>query len=852
MSTVTGTSNSDSLTAGAGNDLVYGGAGNDTVDGGFGGDQLFGGQGDDVIVGGNSVSFGSPAINPFSLSPPNLGANATHTDTLTLSDGATSTGVTVSYNTGSNGFLSALGGGASDQVNDVQLQRGDSETEPAFQMAFDTPVTNLAFEVNDIDQGFWDDEVRIEAYDADGNPIPIQMATSAGQITVEQDGSSGVVEVHGGASVGTQVGGGDSDAGISINIAGPIAELKLFHYPGPESSQAGGIFLNNFTFGNVGGPGEDTGDTLFGGAGDDTIFGGEGADTIEGGSDSDSISGGDGDDILRGDGANPDQPAQQATFEWSNLPDPDNGGQIDDGDELEGVTVAQSFGGTTLSVTMPPSADSNSEFSDDDIYTDGMPAGTNANSSMQSLVSNGDSAQFDFNFSDSAENVAFRITDIDVSVDFVDVRAFDVDGNQIPVNFTLGSDLSESGGRITAVNDPDNPDDPTSAALINIAGPVARFEVVHASSGGTTGIHISDIAFEVPGSAAGGVGGNDTIEGGLGDDVLLGEEGDDVLYGGLGNDTLTGGTGDDIMFGGIGEDVFALTEGGGDDQVGAFEMGRDLLDTSNLKDVGGQQVTADEVVVTEVPGQPQVLLFPGGETLAVPEGTVDTSTPQTQFASLVTMGVPPCFAPGTLIRTPEGDRPVESLAPGDLVITADHGAQPLRWIGRREEHFATREDKHRPILIAAGALGQGLPRRDLIVSPQHRMVVGWPGVRDTHATPEVLALAKGLTDLPGVRVMRGRKSVTYFALLFDRHEVIFAENAATESFRPGPEALKGFTPEHRRQIYAIYPGLLDDPDKALGPPARPIVKRREARALVAGYLGGRRRATASAMVDKVS
>ena len=123
--------------------------------------------------------------------------------------------------------------------------------------------------------------------------------------------------------------------------------------------------------------------------------------------------------------------------------------------------------------------------------------------------------------------------------------------------------------------------------------------------------------------------------------------------------------------------------------------------------------------------------------------------------------------------------------------------------------------------------------------------------------------------------MRGKASIQYYALLFDRHEVIFAESAPTESFRPGKEALKGFTPETLRQIHEIYPGLDADPERALGPPARPIVNRREARALVAAWaaqapisqggvspatelqrwdkdLAAERRAFADALVDEAS
>ena len=340
--------------------------------------------------------------------------------------------------------------------------------------------------------------------------------------------------------------------------------------------------------------------------------------------------------------------------------------------------------------------------------------------------------------------------------------------------------------------------------------------------------------------------GDDLLYGGAGNDALFGGDDDDALYGGDGNDTLDGGdgndwlngdAGDDTLTGGAGNDIFALSDAGGDDAITDFVVGEDLLDTSALTDIGNVltnqdgSVTANEVTVTGGGGSDQVLTFPSGETVTVPDGTVDTSTQQSQFASLVAMGVPPCFAPGTLILTEHGERPVEDLRPGDRIVTADHGLQTLRWVGRREQVFKSREDRHKPVEIKPGALGDGLPRRSLIVSPQHRMVLSGPAPRAIFGEEEVLALAKALTRIENVRRMKGKRRIVYYALLFDRHEIIFAEGAATESFRPGSVALADFSPEHQEQIYEIYPGLRDNPVEGLGPPARRILTRREAQAL---------------------
>lgn len=192
---------------------------------------------------------------------------------------------------------------------------------------------------------------------------------------------------------------------------------------------------------------------------------------------------------------------------------------------------------------------------------------------------------------------------------------------------------------------------------------------------------------------------------------------------------------------------------------------------------------------------------------------------------------PVCFTPGTLIETPEGPRPVEDLAMGDLVCTADDGAQAIRWIGVTHHHWPGTDDKHKPIQIKAGALGGGLPLRDIAVSPQHRMLMRGPEVRRLFDEDEVLALAKGLTGLPGVRVMKGKRQTSYFSLLLDRHHILIAEGARTESFYPGRFAIRMVPMSAAIQILTMFPGLGHDTESAYGPPARRVLTGPEARAL---------------------
>ncbi len=358
------------------------------------------------------------------------------------------------------------------------------------------------------------------------------------------------------------------------------------------------------------------------------------------------------------------------------------------------------------------------------------------------------------------------------------------------------------------------------------------------------------------GDAIDGIDGDaDTVSAGAGNDLVEAGDGADLISGGDGNDTIAGSAGDDTLTGDAGDDVFVLETGGGSDEITDFTLGEDLLDTSGLTDVGNVLtnqdglVTAKEVVVTGGGAAPQVLTFPGGETVTVPDGTVDTTSLETQHASLVAMGIPPCFAPGTLIDTGTGSRAVEDLCIGDLILTVDHGLQPVRWIGRRDVDFTDpdneRAEKDKPILFREGSLGHGFPTRDLIVSPQHRILLHNGEAAGVKRSNEVLVPAKSLVGLPGIRTMKGRRKISYFALLLDRHEVILAEGAAAESFRPGPMVTRHFSQEHLTQIELIYPGLRHLGEAALGPPARRFEKAKHTKAIFKQGLWGILAETAS-------
>ncbi|MBE9636581.1 Hint domain-containing protein [Salipiger mangrovisoli] len=155
-------------------------------------------------------------------------------------------------------------------------------------------------------------------------------------------------------------------------------------------------------------------------------------------------------------------------------------------------------------------------------------------------------------------------------------------------------------------------------------------------------------------------------------------------------------------------------------------------------------------------------------------------------------GVMLCFAAGTLIETVRGAAPVETLDIGDLVITVDSGPQPLRYLGR---HILSGEDlaarpRLRPVRIRAGALGRGLPSSDLLVSPQHRILLRSRIAERMFGSPEVLVAAHHLRRQRGVTSMHP-DGVDYFHLLLDRHELVLANGTPAESLLLAARTLQG-------------------------------------------------------------
>ncbi len=171
----------------------------------------------------------------------------------------------------------------------------------------------------------------------------------------------------------------------------------------------------------------------------------------------------------------------------------------------------------------------------------------------------------------------------------------------------------------------------------------------------------------------------------------------------------------------------------------------------------------------------------------------------------------PCFAEGTQIATPNGPVNVQDLRKGDQVLTLDNGVQTVRWVRSRHLNDDDLMDNPtaRPIKIKSGALGNGLPARDLRVSPHHRMMLNSIIAQRMLGQREVLVPAKRLVDLPGIAVDTTATQVSYYHVLLDRHEILMAEGAPSESLFLGPEGLKGFRTMGLLEIIALFPTILE-------------------------------------------
>jgi hypothetical protein len=267
-----------------------------------------------------------------------------------------------------------------------------------------------------------------------------------------------------------------------------------------------------------------------------------------------------------------------------------------------------------------------------------------------------------------------------------------------------------------------------------------------------------------------GEGGNNTITLGDGSAVVQLGDGNDIIIGGSGDATINGGEGDDTIV--LGGGNYEATGGGGSD---TYVFGPETSGDVTLSDF---DPTKDTIDLSTFPAPPVITgdgadgttITLGGITIQVPGVAPEEVEQATNFNPDA-----PCFLRGSMILTTVGEVAVEDLKIGDMVVTLDGTAKPVKWIGRRghSARFISRVPTIEPVCFTAGSLGENLPSRDLYVSHDHAMFFDGVFI-------DAARLVNGTTVLrkapPQVRM------IEYFHVEFDAHEVIFSNGVTSESY----------------------------------------------------------------------
>ena len=737
----------DSITAGDGADLVYGGLGNDTIEGGAGGDHLYADQGDNTLFGGDGDDHLDDVLGS-SYTGSNQMYGGAGQDTIFSGDGADT----------------VYGG---DDADNITAEAG----------------------ADLIDSGTGDDTVY-GGQDAD------TIQGMAGNDLLY--GDEGADSLFGWGDSDTLYGGADNDM-----VDGDEGDDSLFGGLGDDTlvGDAGADSLN----------GGDGLDQLFGGVGNDTFDGGDGADQMSGGDDADLFFGGSGDVIDGGEGGldqdvlvlsdvlnvvygGGNNEAGTVTFNdlstltFANIETLQFGGR----DGIVNGTIGDDVIGAGYTDTAGDQIDGNDALLPGQVGNDDIVQAGDGNDSVEAGL--GNDAVFGGDGSDSlyggSDNDSLDGGNADDSL-------FGGDGDDSLAG-GAGRDSLEGG----AGNDTLFSDDGESTLLGGLGNDQlfggADFDIL----GGGDGDDLLDGAAD--NDVLDGGAGLDTLYGGTGDDLLLGEAGNDSLFGGDGADTVEGGDGADILDGGAGADTFF---GGADQDTIIGDIG-DVVDGGNTgTDEDVLDLTAWGKALTNVHKDAGNSENGFVEFLDAGGAVIGTLT----FTDIET--VIPCFTPGCLIMTLDGEVPVEDLEAGDMVMTRDHGYRPIRWVGRRDlgaEELAA-NPAFAPVCIPQGAFGADMPERDLVVSPQHRILMHGAKAEILFGEHEVLVAATHLVGFQGVHRTQP-KTISYIHILFDEHEIVRSDGAWTESFQPGDQTMGPMHSAQRAEILALFPELAQGMD----------------------------------------
>lgn len=831
MATLTGGIGNDSLSGAGDNDIITGGAGNDTLIGGDGADSIVGSPEAATTVAGllSWASFGrdeasiergvSTTLSGMTVSvgfAENVGKSSftvESADAAYVAPGET-------FSATSNLALEGPGSGRSTTtINFAPVTGGGMEPN----------VQNVSFRLNDIDFGGWQDRIQILAYDANNNPVTVTI-TASGNDMVSGSTITGT---------GTSDSIGSVQGSALVQIAGPLSRIEIVYSNLGTSAQV--TYVSDVQFDAVrvdndtvnGGLGDDTltggygNDSVLGDAGNDRLFGGVGRDTLIGGTGNDTLAGGLANDMLDGGTGNDvaDYAASNGGVSINLTTSAVSGGHAQ-GDTLvsvEGVigsgfadtligfdaqsTVAGDYSNTLWGGAGNDSIDGAG--GDDLLYggadNDRVIGGTGNDLVYGGLGNDsltGDGGN-DSLYGDEGDDT---VSDLSGSN-----QLYGGDGN----DRLFGGNGTDS---LYGETGNDRLEDTLGANRLE-GGAGADTLISGAGSdtlwGGADGDLITDTAGA--NSVDGGDGndtistgaGSDTVFGGAGADALTDAGGANLLYGDAGNDTLVGGSGADSLYGGADDDVIRA---GFDDFVDGG-TGNDQLDLSGM---GPVRIVRN----AQVAGS----------------GTVQFLDAQQQVIASLTYqnmeSVVPCFTPGCRIATEKGAMLVETLQVGDRVRVRDGGYAPIRWVGRRRVTGAelAAQPELMPIEIAAGALGSDLPRRTLVVSPQHRVLFAGGPCELLFGEEEVLVPALHLLGMRGVRQLEV-EAVEYIHFMFDRHEVVKSNGVWTESFQPGDHTLAGLDDAQRSELLTLFPDL-ENPAHAARQAARPSLRAYETRLLL--------------------